>query len=129
MTKITRKTIMVIAILVVIILIASRIYIESNIVNTNTILSDYNARKEDLIVKQQQLQIQINNLNVSLQQEVAKQKNLTNQITALKGQPNNPSTQVNQVSSSAPASSPPPASSPAPSPPPTPTPPPVTRAS
>jgi len=125
MIKITRKSIIVIAILAIIILIVSRIYIDSNITNKNAMLSDYTTKKEDLIIKQQQLQSQIRDLNNTLQAEISRQNNLSNQLTGLTGQP---VTNINSGGTTSP-SSPSQPSAPAVQTPSTPNPPPVTRAS
>jgi hypothetical protein len=119
MIKLTKKSIIITTIIILVVLLIFRAYISSRADNSNLWLADFNARKEDLILKQEQLQNIIINLNTTLQQEVAKQNELLNKLTSIGGKPSG------SVSSGSSSSSLP---SPAPAPAPTPAPP-VTRAS
>ena len=93
MTKITKKIIIGTAIVLIALFLFLGIYVQGRVLD-NSFLLDYNVRKEDLITKQEQLSVMINDLNKSLQTEILKQNSLSNQLADLTGKP------VNTASSS-----------------------------
>jgi predicted PurR-regulated permease PerM len=114
MTK--EREINILIVLISVFVIISLLVLSFQIKNKtdNLTNSSYNARKEDLQLKQTALGQAIIDLNNTLQQEKARQQALANEIASMNNQ--SPS-----------ASNPSPSAPPAPAP--TPTPPPVTRAS
>jgi hypothetical protein len=96
MTKLTKKSIIVTSLLLIVVLIFSRVYIQSKLTNNDAILNEYNSKRQELSTKQEQLQSQINNLNVMLQTEITRQNSLSDQLSQLTGQPSN---QINPVNS------------------------------
>jgi predicted PurR-regulated permease PerM len=107
------RDIKILIVLVSVFVIISLLVLSFQIKNkSDNLTASYNARKEDLQLKQTGLEKAILDLNNTLQQEKLTQQNLANELAALKNQtPPKPTG----------GSSNPPA--------PTPTPPPVTRAS
>jgi uncharacterized protein YxeA len=85
MTKILNAIIVVIMIALVATFIISAMSLQSR---TDSILSTYSARREELAARQQQIQDMILSLNSTVQQEMGKQQALTNQITTLGNQIN-----------------------------------------
>lgn len=113
MTK--EKEIKMLIVLISIFVILSLIALSFQIKNkADNMINSYNARKDDLQLKQVQLENAILNLNNTLQEEKLIQQNLANELASLKNQS---------------VSTPPKTPTPSPSPKPTPSPPPVTRAS
>jgi predicted PurR-regulated permease PerM len=111
MTK--NRDVKILIVLVSIFVIISLLGLSFQIKNkTDNLITSYNARKEDLQLKQTSLESAILTLNNTLQEEKLMQQNLANELALLKNQ--TPSTN-------------PPTTPPAPKP--TPSPPPVTRAS
>lgn len=96
MTKITKKIIIGTAIVLIALFLFLGIYVQGRVLD-NSFLLDYNVRKEDLITKQEQLSVMINDLNKSLQTEILKQNSLSNQLADLTGKP------VNTASSNTPS--------------------------
>jgi len=123
MIKLTKKLVVISTIIILVLLLLSRAYVSDKIGNSNLNLSDYNARKEDLILKQEQLQVLIITLNNTIQQEIIKQTELANKLSSLTGKPSS-----SPISGGSSSSTPTPNPTPAPAPSPTPQPP-VTRAS
>jgi len=112
MTK--ERDIKILIILVSVFVIISLLSLSFLIKNkTDNLTATYNARKEDLQLKQSGLEKVILDLNNTLQEEKLTQQNLANELASLKNQ--------------TPSTSPPASNPPAPTP--TPSPPPVTRAS
>lgn len=116
--KDTKILIVLVSVFVIILLLTFSFQIRNK---TDNLATSYNARKEDLQIKQAQLENAIIALNNTLEEERAIQQNLTNQLALLKNQSITKPT--SSGSSSGSGSSPPPAPAPTPSPPP------VTRAS
>jgi hypothetical protein len=78
----------IIAFLLIVLMILSTTYIQN--LNSNDLgIEVINARKEDLMNQQQELQKTIIEINTSLQTELIKQKLLNNQLTMLNDQSNN----------------------------------------
>lgn len=111
MIEISRKKIVFVALFIILILILSRIYIGNRIENNDFLSTNFTKRQQELMDKQQQLQVMIDEFNLTLQNEIKKQENLSNQLADLTENQNVPN------------------SNPPPQPDPTPSPPPVTRAS
>ena len=89
MNKISKRSMIIMTLLVIVLLVVSRFYIESKISVLNNSIIDNNARKEDLLIKQKQLESQIIELNNTLQAEITKMNNLSNTLEQLKKDPNN----------------------------------------
>ncbi len=109
------------AILIMVILIISGLYVQDKSGSTNDLALIYNSKKESLLVEQQRLEAMISNLNQTLQSEIVKQQSLANQLSQINGG-SIPSTNANPPSSGT-------TPSPSPAPTPAPAPAPVTRAS
>jgi predicted PurR-regulated permease PerM len=116
MTRDIKILIVLVSLLIIISVVTFSFHIQTQANNLNN--SSYNARKEDLQLKQAELEKAIIDLNSTLQSEKARQQALADQISSL----NNQSPVKSKPSSSGSGSS-------APTPAPAPTPPPVTRAS
>jgi len=105
MIKLTKKLMIAIALVVVVLLLASRFYLDKTSASTETLLLEYKTRQESLAAKENQLKVMIEDLNATLQKELEKQNNLTNQIAVLKNQPVNTTRIITRSSSSSSSSS------------------------
>ncbi len=86
MTKISKKSILLVTIFVIGFLILSRIYLANKVSNTDALLVDYTQRQQELLNQQHQLQDMIIDLNKTLQSEISTQKDLSSQLASITGQ-------------------------------------------
>jgi predicted PurR-regulated permease PerM len=116
--KAIKFLIVLICIFVIISLVGLTFHVNNK---TDNLTASYNARKEDLQVRQAQLENSIVLLNITLNQEKSIQENLANDLAKLKNDTTSKTSTSSKSSSGSGSSAPKPA--------PAPTPAPVTRAS
>ena len=89
MTKIVKRIIIIVAVLMIATFIVSSIYLNSKLDQPDKKPLDYDARKRELMTKQGQLEALVVDLNKTLQDEIATQNNLSKQVEQLTGEKNN----------------------------------------
>jgi hypothetical protein len=83
MIKIDKTTMLVVTIILISILIISRLYLQVLTDDKKIIFSEYSSQKEALLRKQLELQTLISKQNLTLNQEIIKQDNLSKQLSSL----------------------------------------------
>jgi hypothetical protein len=81
----TKSLIYTIAIIFIILSLFAGLYVSAEINNIGSKTNDLQARKDDLIAKQLELETLIKGLNNTLQAELSREKNLSIQLSSITG--------------------------------------------